>query len=225
MNYRSIAQVAAVLAMALATGAAAPNWNTQVERVDGAHLIGNPKAARTLTEFVSYTCPACGNFARTGDEALKLAYVGPGRIRLEVRHIVRDPVDLTAALLTWCGDKAKFPRNHAAIMHAQPRWLATARSATPAQQQRWSNGDLPSRTRAIAGDLDFYAIMEGRGYTRAALDRCLADTALAKQLADNSKRDGDRFDVHGTPSFAIGGKLLDGVHSWDALQPKLSPGT
>lgn len=221
MSLRRFAVPFALVASLALTGAAKRDWNGTVVRADGAHAIGNPAAANTLTEFVSYTCPHCATFARNGDEALKLAYVGPGKVRLEIRHVVRDPVDLTAALLTWCGDPAKFPRNHAAIMYAQPRWLATARSTTPAQRNRWASGDLASRTRAIASDLGFYAIMEPRGYPRAELDRCLADTTMAKQLSDNSQRDSTRFNVAGTPSFAIDGKLLPGVHDWDTLQKRL----
>lgn len=201
--------------------AASGNWNTHVVRTDAAHTIGNPKANRVLTEFVSYTCPHCGEFARTGDEALKLAHVGPGKLRLEIRHIVRDPVDLTAALLAWCGAPASFPRNHAAFMHAQPRWLARARTATRAQQERWFSGTLPARTRAVAGDLGFYAIMEGRGYRRTAIDRCLSDTARAEALAAASERNGEEFGVTGTPSFALDGKLLPGVHDWPALERRL----
>ena len=207
------------------TAAAPTNWNNTVVRADGAHVIGNPRARRVLTEFVSYTCPHCGDFARTGDEALKLAHVGPGTMRLEVRHIVRDPVDLTAAMLAWCGTPAKFPQTHAAFMHAQPRWLAVARSTTRAQRQRWASGDLASRSRAIASDLGFYAIVEPRGITRAAADRCLADTKLANALADNSARDGERFNVAGTPSFMLDGKLLPDVHSWPALEQALKGST
>lgn len=221
MSLKRLAVPFALVACLALTGAAKRDWNGTVVRADGAHAIGNPAAPNTLTEFVSYTCPHCGDFARTGDEALKIAYISPGKLRLEIRHIVRDPVDLTAALLTWCGEPAKFPRNHAAIMHAQPRWLSVAQSATAAQRNRWATGDLPSRTRAIASDLGFYAIIEPRGYSRAALDRCLADTAMAKRLADNSQRDATRFDVAGTPSFAIDGKLMPGVHSWDDLQRRL----
>lgn len=216
---------AAGLAGATLAGAAPTNWNTTVVRADGAHMIGNPKAKRVLTEFVSYTCPHCGDFARTGDEALKLAHVGPGKMRLEIRHIVRDPVDLTAAMLAWCGPAAKFPRNHAALMHAQPRWLAQARATTPAQRARWASGDLPTRTRAIASDLDFYPIMEARGVNRAAADRCLSDAAMAKALAENSDRDAERFNVAGTPSFMLDGKLLPKVHSWPALEMALKGDT
>ena len=222
--------ITVVMAGLLMTGAglavaASSNWNTTVIRADGAHMIGNPKAKRVLTEFVSYTCPHCGDFARTGDEALKLAHVGPGTMRLEIRHIVRDPVDLTAAMLAWCGTPAKFPQTHAAFMHAQPRWLSVARSTTRAQRQRWSSGDLASRNRAIASDLGFYALVEPRGIDRAAADRCLADTALAKALAENSARDGDRFNVAGTPSFMLDGKLLPNVHSWPALEQALKGDT
>ncbi len=212
----------ALVAACFASMAVASNWNLVVERVDGRHVIGKPGAGTVLTEFVSYTCPHCGTFARSGDEALKLAYVGPGKLRLEIRHIVRDPVDLTAALLTWCGDKDKFLRNHAAFMHAQPKWLETARRTTPAQQQRWAAGPWPARFRAIASDLDFYDIMERRGYRRTEVDRCLADTALAETLAGNSGRDADTFMVPGTPSFALDGELLAGVHTWPALQEALS---
>lgn len=212
----------ALAAMAgVGVGAASSNWNTHVVRADGAHVIGNPKATRVLTEFVSYTCPHCGDFARTGDEALKLAHVGPGKLRLEIRHIVRDPVDLTVAMMTWCGDPKKFPQNHAAFMHSQPRWLSLARSTTPAQRQRWSSGDIPARMRAVASDLDFYKIMEGRGYSRTDIDKCLADTSRANALAANSTRDAERYNVAGTPSFALDGKLLPEVHDWPTLEKHL----
>ncbi|MCL4673751.1 MAG: thioredoxin domain-containing protein [Sphingomonadaceae bacterium] len=212
----------ALAAMAgVGVGAASSNWNTHVVRADGAHVIGNPKATRVLTEFVSYTCPHCGDFARTGDEALKLAHVGPGKLRLEIRHIVRDPVDLTVAMMTWCGDPKKFPQNHAAFMHAQPRWLSLARSTTPARRQRWSSGDIPARMRAVASDLDFYKIMEGRRYSRTDIDKCLADTSRANALAANSSRDAERYNVAGTPSFALDGKLLPEVHDWPTLEKHL----
>lgn len=212
----------ALAAMAgVGVGAASSNWNTHVVRADGAHVIGNPKATRVLTEFVSYTCPHCGDFARTGDEALKLAHVGPGNLRLEIRHIVRDPVDLTVAMMTWCGDPKKFPQNHAAFMHSQPRWLSLARSTTPAQRQRWSSGDIPARMRAVASDLDFYKIMEGRGYSRTDIDKCLANTELTNALAANSTRDAERYNVAGTPSFALDGKLLPEVHDWPTLEKHL----
>lgn len=207
-------------AIALVSTAATSNWNTVVGTDDGAHQIGNPEAKTTLVEFVSYTCPHCALFTRQGEGAVQL-YVGSGKVQREVRHIVRDPVDLTAAVLANCGPKDKFARNHAAFMFAQDKWLKTAAAATKGQQQRWYSGTGTSRRKAIASDLGFYDIMTGRGYGRTAIDRCLSDEALATRIAENSVRDAEKFGVTGTPSFAIDGVLLAGTHDWKTLQPQL----
>ena len=222
MNPLRFAKTAALAGAALfAVAANAPNWNTVVAEVDGAHRIGNPKAEVSLIEFVSYTCPHCGEFARGGEGALQLAYIGPGKVSFEVRHMVRDPVDLTATMLARCGPAAKFPRNHAAFMYAQNTWLAAAAKATKGQQQRWSTGDGGTRRRAIANDLGFYKIMEGRGYRRTEVDACLTDDAAARSIAETSARDAEAWKISGTPSFVINRTLLAGTHDWRTLQPQL----
>lgn len=216
---------ASLLALsALATMAAGKNWVTEIERSPASHIIGDPDAALTVTDFSSYTCSHCGTFARTGGEIMKLAYVGPGKTRVEIRHVIRNPVDLTATLATWCGDKDTFLRNHAAIMFAQEKWLPKVANATPGQRQRWSTGPIPSRLRAIASDLDFYEIFETRGIDRPALDQCLADTKLMDTLIGTTMADAETYGIRVTPSFAIDGELLDGTHSWEALQPQIQSG-
>jgi hypothetical protein len=214
------ALLAAALLTATGAAAASTNWLTVVDTAGGGHKIGNPEAPVKLTKFVSYTCPSCGRFAQEASNALDV-YVATGKVQLDVRHVVRDPVDLTAAMLANCGPAAKFPRNHAALILAQPKWLPIAERATQGQQSRWYNGPGSARRRAIAADLKFYEIMIGRGYERTAIDRCLADEALAKRLADQSVADDARWHVKSTPSFAIGGVMLAGTSSWRLLQPQL----
>lgn len=216
-------RLAALFAAALfAMGAATPNWTTVVKATDGGHLIGNPNAKVKLIEFVSYTCPHCAHFAQDGDGALQLAYVAPGKVSVEVRHVVRDAIDLTAAMLTNCGPVAKFPRNHAAFMLSQKDWIPVAINATKAQQQRWYSGPDAARRRAIASDFGFYDIMARRGYERTEVDRCLADEATAKSMAATSAADTAKWDIPGTPSFAINGVLLSGTHDWSMLQPQIA---
>ncbi len=211
----------AIAAMtATAALAATPNWLTVVDTTGGGHKIGNPQAKVKLTEFVSYTCPHCGHFAQEASGAIDL-YIASGKVQVDVRHVVRDPVDLTVAMLANCGPAAKFSRNHAALITAQPKWLSVAQRATDGQQSRWFNGPGPARRRAIASDLSLYAIMAVRGYDRTALDRCLNDEAMAKRLADQSKADDEKFEIKGTPSFAINGTMLAGTYSWSLLQPQL----
>lgn len=188
---------------------------------DGGHVLGNPEAETKIVEFMSYTCSHCYDFSRTGEGIIKLALVPNGNVSYEIRHLLRDPVDLTATLLTHCGEVSDFPANHEAIMSKHPEWMERARKTSQAQRTRWSFGTNAARWRAIASDLGFYDIMETRGYTRATLDRCLADGAKAQALAETSARDTETYQLQGTPSFVMNGKLLDGVYSWDALRPKL----
>jgi len=190
-----------------------------VDTKGGVHAIGNPAAKIKLTEFVSYTCPHCGHFAQESN-ALDV-YVASGKVQLDVRHVVRDPVDLTAAMLANCGPAAKFPRNHAALILSQPKWLPVAQAATAGQKARWFQGSGAARRRAIASDLKFYDTMIGRGYERVALDKCLSDEALAKRLADQSAADDKKWGYPATPTFAINGTMLAGTSTWPVLQLQL----
>lgn len=211
--------IAILVSLSAAAALAATNWLTAVDTKGGGHKIGNPAAAVKLTEFVSYTCPSCGYFQQQAGSALDF-YVATGKLQLEVRHVVRDPVDLVAAMLANCGPAAKFPMNHKAIMMSQGRWLPAANRANAGQQARWTTGPEAGRRRAIASDVGFYELMETRGYARIAVDRCLADQALAARLAAQTKADDAKWSITGTPSFALDGKMI-GSSDWPSLQRQI----
>jgi protein-disulfide isomerase len=219
---RSAALAAALLGISLAITAATPNWNVTVAQTEGGgHRLGNPAAKVPLIEFVSYTCPHCAHFEMEADAPLRLVYVAPGKVSIEVRHIIRDPVDLTAAMLAECGPKEKFFLNHSAILRSQATWLPKVYKLTEAQRARWITGDYAARQRAIAEDLGFYDLMAKRGYDQLAVNKCLANENFAKQLAQQSQANAEKFGVEGTPSFAIGNTLLADTHSWDDLKPQI----
>jgi protein-disulfide isomerase len=203
-------------------GVAAQNWDTTAERTEQGHRLGNPAAATSMIAFVSYSCSHCAHFEQEADAPIRLAYIQTGKLKMEVRHVLRNPLDLAAALVAECGSEEKFWGNHRAIIRAQEDWLQVAVNASPAQQQRWTSGPLGARMRAIASDLDFYELMEPRGYTVAQLDQCLNDEAALQNLIERAQADDAQFDIPGTPSFAINGELLPNVHSWAALSPILA---
>lgn len=221
-----IAATFAALAMvplgAVAVAQGASNWGATVTENDGGHLLGNPEAEIKLVEYVSYTCSHCAEFARKGEGAVKLAYVPTGKVSFEIRHLLRDSVDLTVAMLTHCGDPEKFPINHTAMMYKQDEWFERARNSTQAQRARWQFGSNAARRQAIASDLGFYDIMEDKGYGRVELDRCLSDEDKAKTLAETSRRDIETHSLQGTPTFLINGEKLDGVFAWETLEPELN---
>jgi protein-disulfide isomerase len=222
MTLRGIVRSAALVAAAVMLSGQTPrsNWDSEVVETEAGHRVGNPDAKVKLVEFFSYTCPHCAEFARQGEAPIKLAYLAPGKISVEYRHLIRDPVDLTVGVLVNCGPASKFPGNHETFLLGQSRWIAPAARATAAQQQRWRTPGAVGR-RAIATDLGFYPMMERRGYTRTAVDRCLADEAMVQRLAETSAREWDRPGVDSTPSFAINGVVLPGTHTWAALERQL----
>ena len=213
-----------ILAAALlALGAAPPRggWNGVVALgTDGSHVVGNPQAKVKLTEYISYTCPHCATFTVEAEGALQIAYVTPGRVSVEIRHMLRDPIDLTAAMLTNCGLKEKFFQNHAAFMRRQAQWIVPLGNASRAKRQRWVSGSLVQRNRAIASDFHFYEIMAARGYDRSAVDRCLADAAMAQRIGKQAK-DAYTLGVRYTPSFTINGQLLEDTSEWSELRPQI----
>ena len=220
---------AALCGAALLTAASKPapapaktDWNSKVVRTPlDSHLLGNPDAPVKLVEYISYTCPHCAHFEAESDAQLRIGFIAPGKGSIEVRSFVRDPIDLTVALLTHCGPASKFFSNHSAFLRHQTTWMAPLASLTEAQKARWSNPDFAARTRAIASDLGLYSLMEARGYDRPAIDRCLGDKALAERLAQHTKDATEKDFVTGTPSFVLNGLPLSGTYSWAALKPQV----
>jgi len=222
-------RVLAVLALAAVGIAASPprpagphaNWNAAVTTGDnGVYTVGNPAAKVRLTEYVSYTCPHCAHFHAEGDAALRLTYVPQGKVAITVQQILRNPIDVTVALLTNCGDPRSFFARHNAFFASQERWLAKVSSLTEAQTARWSTGAPADRFRAIASDLAFYDTVAHWGVSRPQADRCLADAAMLKRLTTQTEQ-AMELGVESTPSFAINGTVLAGTHDWRLLAPQI----
>lgn len=202
--------------------AAAASLDKQLTRsADGNHVYGNPAAKVRLVEFISYTCPHCAHYAHDSQTALFAGPVRQGKVAVEVRPYLRNIVDLSATLLAQCGNQSRFWGNHHAILAAQPTWLKTPSTEV---QQRWGTLEFAPRMKAIAQDVGLYKLMQGRGYTAAQLDLCLADKTLANRIVAATEDASTRIGVEGTPSFTINGKLQT-VYDWHGLEPLLAAAT
>ncbi|MEW9855137.1 DsbA family protein [Novosphingobium sp. M1R2S20] len=217
-------RIIALLALASLSIAASPphpNWNATVTQgPDQAYTLGNPDAKVKLTEYVSYTCPHCGDFHKKADTVLRLTYIPQGKLSVTVQQVLRNPVDLTVAMLTNCGDPKLFFARHNGFMGTQDQWLSKLNSFSAAQTARWSNGPVPTRLRAIAADFDFYKIMSRWNYSRTQVDQCLADAAVMKAVTGQTQA-AMAAGVQGTPSFALNGELLTDTHDWEALAKQI----
>lgn len=221
--FRAVALAAcAVLSIAAAPKGTAPrkglpaastNWATATAvTADGSHRLGNPDAPLKLVEYVSYTCPHCAHFHKEADPVLRLTMVPKGQISVTVTNFLRNPIDLTVAMLTNCGDPKRFFVRHNAFFASQDKWLAKAEATNREQQQRWYQGDFPARMRAMASDLGFYDQTASWGLSRAQTDQCFANTAMLDKLK-GQQGEVQALGLQGTPSFTLNGNLLDG-HDW-----------
>lgn len=211
----------AALTLLAATPAKPVAWSQTVTTSPiGAHVIGNPAAKVRLVEYFSYTCHVCADFAKASSLPLKAQYVDRGLILFEDRNLVRDPVDMTAALLARCGGPKAFAGNHQAIFAAFPTFMAKVTKATDAQKTSWFEGTTGERARKIATDTGLAALMRARGYTQAQLDAALDSEVAQAELTGmtNIGRGADR--IGGTPSFFINGQGAE-VTAWPALKSKL----
>lgn len=215
------AVTAAIATLALPATAQAPRPSSIVTVGEGgSHILGSPAAAVKVTEYVSYTCPACSRFSAESSATLRTDYVATGRVSTEIRHLVRDPIDLAMAVAAHCGAPVRFFSRHEALMAEQAAILDRVQALPEATRQGWATGPMETRLARLARDAGVTGWMERRGFTAAQINRCMADRPMQERLIamSNAARNAG---VHGTPSFAINGSLLDEVHSWTALRPRL----
>lgn len=195
-------------------------WGAKTERTERGHRMGKPDAEAQLIEFISYTCSHCADFAKQADGTLEIAAVGPGHVAIEVRPVIRNYLDLVVSVLVQCGDPQGFKNRHRAFLYSQGEWLQKAINAPQAQQAIWSRGDAAGRSNA-ARALDLDDVLFVQGLSAPQVNACLADEATAQTILENGSKDTSEFGITGTPTFALDGKKLEGVHSWPALSATL----
>ena len=209
------------------TSAAVPspengNWSTIVTKTpEGGFVMGNPNAKVKLVEFGSLTCDHCAAFEEQGGKALVDDYVKKGLVSWEFRNFVRDPFDMTAALLARCGEEASFFGLIRSLFADQKEWIGKLQGADPARMQALETMPPVQQFSNIAdlGGLKQYASM--RGIPQAKADQCLTDEAEVNQLVQMNSDAVTTYNLPGTPSFLINGSLVESAHSWEALEPKI----
>ncbi len=217
--------VALLGALALSAGSlAAPaksNWLLTFNVTDkGAHIIGNPAAPNKVVEYLSYTCSHCAAFELKESPAFKAQYVATGKASLEIRNMLLNPIDLTAALLARCGGKGKFFGNQKHLFATQPLWLGKTKNISAATQAKLKTEDYAGFMTGVYSEIGLGPIMQQRGISPAQAKACLADKAALNVVLDMTDA-GSAAGVTGTPTFMINGVLQDHVHSFAELKAKL----
>ena len=212
-------------ALTLAAGSlAAPakwSWLTTVSVTDkGAHVLGNPAAPNKVVEYLSYTCGHCASFELNEAPAFKTQYVATGKASLEIRNMLLNPIDLTAAMLARCGGKGRFFGNQKHLFATQAVWLGKTKNISAATQAHLKSDNYTAFMTGVYNEIGLAPIMQQRGITPAQAKTCLADKAALKTVLDLTDG-GSAAGVTGTPTFMINGVLQDHVHSFADLKAKM----
>lgn len=198
---------------------AGQSWaETAVETPEGGFRIGNPEAPLKLVEYASHTCHVCADFSKQGAAGVD-KYVETGVISYEIRNLIRDPIDLSIALLARCSGPAAFHPLANQAWQSFDELMATVQANGAALEQA-QNAPPAQRLQAIAqasGLLEFFA---ARGISNDQAMQCLADIDKAQLISTRSDTQSEELQLSGTPSFFLNGQPME-VTSWSALEPLL----
>lgn len=211
----------AAMALVAAAPPAARDWRTTASvSPAGSVLVGNPAARVKLVEYLSFTCSHCADFARESKAPLHDNLVRKGAVQVETRAAVRDGFDLAAWSIARCAAPARFAALSGDIFAQQPAWFEKGNAWVTANGAALKDQPLPRQLRAFADGAGLTAIGARHGVTSAALDKCLANPALGKQL--DAMTQAAFAKIPGTPGFEVNGKLVANAAAWSALQPALA---
>lgn len=195
------------------------DWNGTVSRTPaGAYVIGNPKAKVKLVEYLSMTCGHCAHFAEQAWGPLRADYIGKGLVSLEVRHAIRDGLDLTASMLARCAGPAGYLGATEAVFAKQAEWAQRAGSFAG---EGLENKPINERMIAMAKGAGLDALFAARGMPAPRIAACLSNGAEQKILAGMAAEAWAERKIPGTPAFLINDMLQADVSNWEALEPKL----
>ncbi|MEM8696399.1 MAG: thioredoxin domain-containing protein [Pseudomonadota bacterium] len=201
------------------------NWVEMVSKTEeGGFRMGNPDAPIQIVEYASMTCGHCATFAEESFEPLTEEYVSQGLVSFEVRNFVRDPLDLSAALLSRCrGEGPFFPLNERLFAN-QNAMFETIQGADQAALQALATPEALQSGRTFVGFAEAAGLIDlvgGMGISDQQARQCLTDSGAIQELEEMRNRALNQYNITGTPSFLINGELVNGVSSWPQLSTRL----
>lgn len=165
----------------------------------GEREYGNPRAAVTIVEYASLTCPHCRNYHANVFPKVKRQYVDTGKVRYIIREFPIGRTAGTAAMVTLCVPKSQYLSMVETFLRRQPEWVSQE-----------------VRPDAI------YSVAKSSGMSRAAFDKCLSNQTIIDGLTEVKQR-GRKYGVIGTPTFFINGQKLQGEVTFEEIRALIQP--
>ncbi|HEX5537094.1 MAG TPA: thioredoxin domain-containing protein [Sphingobium sp.] len=200
---------------------AGTSWSNAVRATpEGGYVKGNPEAAIRIVEFGSFTCSHCADFSEKSANELD-SMVDTGKMSFEFRPYVRDPLDMTVALLAGCsGPEPFFALSHQLFAY-QPQMFQTIQAAGEDAYRTAMEKPLDQRFTALARLAGLIEFAKQRGISEEKAGQCLTDPKKVETLAGQVQKANDQYEITGTPTLLMNGSVMENVPTWDALKAKL----
>jgi protein-disulfide isomerase len=168
---------------------------------DGDVVLGSGKAAVTVIEYASMTCPHCAHFSTTTFPELKQRYIETGKIRFIMREFPLDALAASGFMLARCAgnDNDKYMAIVETLFARQSEWMVRE--------------PLPP-LKSIAKQF---------GLTEGSFNQCLANQKLLDGIQGVREHAAEKLGVKSTPTFFINGKKLVGDVSIEAMAKEIDP--
>ena len=200
---------------------AGASWSeTVAPTADGYFVMGNPSAKLKLIEYGSFTCSHCRDFSAEASEEIR-KIVDTGKMSYEFRTFVRDPIDISTALLAACGGKDVFYPLSEQFFANQSAMFEKAQALGDDRYKALVTAPPAERFGGLANALGLVDFAKQRGISEDQAKQCLADTAAAEKLAKGVEAANSQYEIQGTPTFLLNGVVVPDTANWANLQPKL----
>ena len=199
-------------------------WSQVASATDDGFLLGNPDAPIKLVEFGSFTCSHCAEFSVASHAALKTEFIDTGRVSFESRPFIRDPLDLSLAVVAACAGPDRFFPLAENIFASQPSILSAAQAAQTANRSAMENVQaLPEGDRlpTLAGFYGVPQFFAARGIAAAETNRCLRDAAAITKRTEVTERSARQYEISGTPTFLLNGTVMADAGTWEQVRDQL----
>jgi protein-disulfide isomerase len=197
------------------------NWSTTVTQTEeGGYVMGNPDAPIKLVEYMSITCSHCATFGEEAFNSIRDDYVESGRVSFEIRNFVRDPLDLTAAMLSRCGGEGPFFALTKQALNNQEQMFTKAQGMGEATYNSILQSEPKVRFVKLAEELGLIGLFQQLGISEDQANACLSEEATAEKLMSSTQTAVEQYDIQGTPTFLINGKRIEGTN-WAMVEAAL----
>lgn len=163
--------------------------------------MGNPKAPVLLVEYAALTCPHCAHFNQEIFPKLKAKYIDTGKVYYVFRVFPLSSVDLAVESLARCLPASSYFQFVDLLFKRQVEW-------DPEYQPVNVHDGILSVARVA-------------GMTDAQADKCMQDKTQLERASKVGREGETRYNITGTPTFIVNGKVHGGQYDWPGLQKDL----